>query len=96
MATERQCLKALTVHEESLSRRANVVGLGIISTVAAESSTEDLAVAVYVEKKVALEELAEEDRIPETLEVEEDQGPRQIPVRIIEQGPVELEEPSLE
>ena len=96
MATETQCEEALVLHENSLSQRANVVGLGITSADDSNPASADVAVAVYVSRKVPLDELAEEDRIPETLEIEEQGGKKQVPVQIVELGAVELEEPGLE
>ncbi len=106
MATEKHCERALDQHEEKLSLLPGVVGLGIVSTgeadpggdedVSRASLPDDLAVAVYVEKKLPPEEVAEDDRIPETLEIPGVDGPRQVPIRVIEQGPISLEEFEIE
>lgn len=91
MSSERQCLRALALHEEKLSALPNVQGLGVVAGKGESAGSDDLAVAVYVDEKRPLEELAPEDRIPETLEVPEGGRVRRVPVRVIEQGPVGLE-----
>ena len=50
MATQRQAELALDLHEDDLSRRKNVVGLGIVP-VDDDKPQGKLAVAVYVKKK---------------------------------------------
>ena len=64
------------------SRRAAII---------ADVVASGLAVAVYVDKKRPLEELAPEERIPETLELKDRGRMCRVPVKVIEQGPVELE-----
>jgi hypothetical protein len=93
MASERQCLRALALHEKRLSALPNVQGLGVVAGKGRSAGSDELAVAVYVDRKRPLEELAPEERIPETLELPEGEGGRvrKVPVRVIEQGPVGLE-----
>jgi hypothetical protein len=92
MATKAQVENALDVFERDLNKYKNVVGLGIVP---AEDENKggpmDLALAVYVSKKVPVERLAKKDRIPESLTLKKRSGEFLIPVRIIEQGPVEKE-----
>jgi hypothetical protein len=92
MVSEKHCEQALDLHGERLFRMANVVGLGVVSADEDVPAGDNLAVAVYVEEKRPLEELAEKDRIPRTLEVQDEEGSREIPVRVIVQGHISLEE----
>lgn len=91
MPSEKQCLRALDAHEEKLSALPNVQGLGVVAAGGAGKAGGGLAVAVYVDKKRPLEELAPEERIPETLDLKDGDRVRKIPVKVIEQGPVGLE-----
>ena len=88
MSSEEQCTRALELHDGKLSALANVQGLGIVAEEGETVDGGNLAVAVYVEKKVPVEELAPEHRIPATLEIPDDDGFHQVSVRVIEQGPV--------
>jgi hypothetical protein len=90
MASRSQCRKALQLHETSLSGRKNVVGLGIVP-LDEEANDKQLAVAVYVAKKVPLEKLKRDQIVPETLAVPGRDGVIEVPTKVIEQGPVELE-----
>jgi hypothetical protein len=85
-----QAQKALELHEQSLSNRKNVVGLGIVPA-DEESGGKDLAVAVYVTKKEPLSKLKKDQVVPETLAVPGKNGTVKVPTRVIEQGKVELE-----
>lgn len=91
MSSEKQCLRALELHEEKLAALPNVQGLGVVAAGGAGKPGGGLAVAVYVDHKRPLEELALEDRIPETLELPDGERVRRVPVKVIEQGPVTLE-----
>lgn len=96
MATEEHCLEALDRHEKKLAANPQVQGLGIVAQEGKPFDSKDCAVAVYVEKKLPDDEVAAEHRLPETLEVEHRGATHRVPVRVIEQGPVALEEPGLE
>lgn len=91
MSTEKQCLRALEEHQEKLSALPNVQGLGIVAEEGAPAGSDRLAIAVYVDEKRPPEEIPPEHRIPETLELRDGDRVRRVPVRVIEQGPVELE-----
>jgi hypothetical protein len=91
MATQAQCERALELFEDELSRRKNVVGLGIVPVEDGAAGGRGMAVAVYVKKKVPANNLSEKDRVPETLRVPGREGPAHVPTRIIEQGEVHLE-----
>ena len=88
MSSEEQCVRALELHEEKLLALVNVQGLGIVAEEGQAADSDNLAVAVYVEKKLPVERLAPEHRIPETLEVPDGDDVQQVSVRVIEQGPV--------
>jgi hypothetical protein len=89
MATQAQCEHALDLFEDELSRRKNVVGLGIVSD--EEAQSKGCRVAVYVKKKEPAGKLSKKDLVPETLTVPGHDGPIQIPTKVIEQGEVRLE-----
>ncbi len=90
MATRTQCRRALDLFEDQLSRRANVVGLGIVP---ADDSTErsGMAVAVYVKKIVPEGRLDPDEVVPKVLEIPGRKEPVKVPTRVIEQGEVRLE-----
>ncbi len=92
MATQAQCEKALDLYERDLSRRKNVVGLGIVPAKEEEGpGRRDLAVAVYVRKKIPRQRLAAKDLVPEKLEVRGRKKVVKVATRVIEQGQVRLE-----
>lgn len=91
MTEQKLCEKALEQNEDRLGGLPNVVGLGIVSRHEDEPDADDLAVGVYVTKKVPRKELARADRIPTRLRVRTRGSYRMVPVRIIEQGEVVLE-----
>ena len=91
MATEAQCVLALDEHEEALSRRKNVVGLGVVPLDEGKGDKGGMAVAVYVVKKLPASGLAEKDVVPETLTVRKGKRVVEVPTRVIEQGKVVLE-----
>lgn len=59
-------IQALYIDE--LMAKENVVGVGIGLAKEEDEFTEELAIVVMVEKKVPIEDLAEEDIIPSELE----------------------------
>lgn len=90
--SEKLCEKALEQNEDRLSGLPNVVGLGIVSRQEDDPGADDLAVGVYVTKKVPRKQLARAERIPSRLRVTtRGGGYRLVPVRVIEQGEVVLE-----
>jgi hypothetical protein len=85
MANRATCLRALAEHEDELSQLPHVVGLGVVP-LDDDKPRGDLAVGVYVANRVP------DDVIPSKLEVKDRNGHGiEVPVRVIEQGPVELE-----
>ncbi len=92
MATKAQCERALDLFEDELSNRKHVVGLGIVPMNEKKpSGGKDLAVAVYVKKKLPPERLKSKDLVPETLALPGRRGVVHIPTKVIEQGEVRLE-----
>ena len=100
MASEDLCIEALRRFEAELIDRPGVVGLGIVSADEADPGGNELAVAVYVDTAASGSEsrrrggkrLKEDEGIPDALELRDDKKVlHRVPVRIIEQGPVELE-----
>ena len=70
MAARKQCEQALEQHEQRLIVLKNVMGLGIVPLEDRSDGARlsDLAVAVYVVKKLPLEELPPREVIPPILE----------------------------
>ncbi len=93
MATQVQCQRALELFESELSKRRNVVGLGIVPADEDKAGIgrRDCAVAVYVKKKVPEHRLPERDMVPASLTIPGRKGPVQVQTRVIEQGEVRLE-----
>jgi hypothetical protein len=91
VASEKLVEKALEQNEDRLSRLPNVVGLGIVARHEDEPGAKQLAVGVYVAKKMPAKELRRADRIPKRLRVNTRGSYRLVPVRVIEQGEVALE-----
>lgn len=93
MATQAQVQRALDLFEGKLSGLKNVVGLGIVE---AKDDTpkcqgKDLAVAVYVKKKLPEGKLPAKDRVPPVLTLPVRGKVVKIPTRVIEQGEFSLE-----
>jgi hypothetical protein len=96
MATRALCRRALNRYATELSQRPNVVGLGIVpcrSGVRFLRETE-YTVAVYVSHKVPVDDLSPEDVIPKVLQVMHKGGAADVPVRVLEHGPIVLERDS--
>ncbi len=90
MATEKQCKRALDLFADDLSRRSNVVGLGIVPK-DEEAPGAGMAVGIYVSKKIPKDRLRADDLVPRVLEVPSKSGTVRCPTRVIEQGEVQLE-----
>ena len=95
MASRTTCEHALDAYQEQLSALPNVVGLGIVSLDEKDITSNRLAVGVYVSHKKPRQELDDSERIPEYLEVREKGRARKVPVRVIEQGEITLEDKGL-
>jgi hypothetical protein len=91
MASRRNVERAIELYEEELAGYPNVTGIGVVPATDDSDGPADLAVAVYVSKKVRRDELADEDRIPPTLEIPGREGSTTVPTRIIATGEFELE-----
>ncbi len=90
MATQKQCEIALEQFADALSRLKNVVGLGVVQA-DDEGNRRNCAVGVYVKKKVPIAKLSAKDRAPKSLDFHQHGAQGSVPVRVIEQGAVELE-----
>jgi hypothetical protein len=91
MATTPQIKRALDQFEDELCRRKNVVGLGIVPESMKSKGAGKMAVAVYVTKKVDPAKLSPRDLLPRSLKIRGRSGAIKVPIRVIEQGEVELE-----
>ena len=81
MAKSSHVDRALDVFGDELTRKKNVVGLGKVPS----ESGKGWCLAVYVEKKVPPEELAEADLVPKTLELP-GAAAEAVETQVIEQG----------
>lgn len=91
MATTPQCKRALDQFETQLSNRKNVVGLGIVPEAEGGNDPAKSAIAVYVTRKVPDAKLSAKDLLPKSVKIRGRAGEIEVPVRVIEQGKVELE-----
>jgi hypothetical protein len=94
MATQAECERALNRFAEDLSRRRNVVGLGIVRSEESlrPASHRNLVVAVYVRRKLPRDELAEEDVVPAVLRLPGHGRIIEVPTRVIELGDISLKQ----
>ncbi|MDQ6860245.1 MAG: hypothetical protein M3032_03700 [Verrucomicrobiota bacterium] len=81
-----QAKRALARFESDLSARENVVGLGIVPADETGSSSAEMAVAVYVKKKLPLSKLRAAEVVPKELLVESRTGKLSVPTRVIDAG----------
>jgi hypothetical protein len=96
MATARQATRAAQMHAEDLSAYPNVVAVGTRpiddDTAAATGGAEaGHAVAVYVSRKVPVEQLDDQARLPTYVEVPGPGGIDRVPVVVVESGAIEPE-----
>jgi hypothetical protein len=93
MASRALCRQALTRYENDLSRKRNVVGLGIVPCRSGVRflREKEFAVAVYVSHKRSVQDLPDGDVIPNVLQVTHKGSAVDVPVRVIEHGPIILE-----
>jgi hypothetical protein len=94
MASETQCKRALEIFEGDLTKRRNVVGLGIVPAEQygeRRSGRRDCAVGVYVTKKLPANRLSAKDLVPEVLRLRGKKGDVEVPTRVIESGEIRLE-----
>jgi hypothetical protein len=108
MATRRQARRAVEHYADALSSFPNVVGVGVQPVEAAahdaigrdaagrgaagQDATDEYAVAVYVERKVALDELEIQERLPVVLEITGQDDVVRVPVTVVESGRFDPEE----
>lgn len=89
MASKAHVLKAMEQFSSQLNQKQNVVGFGVVPMDGA--SGKDLALAVYVTKKMPASELKQDDCLPATIPLKVMSRIVDIPIRVIEQGVVNLE-----
>lgn len=89
MATPDEARQAADRHADDLSARPNVVGIG--TRPVDEATGADHAVAVYVSRKVPAEALRPDERLPATVDLTTGRGTTQVPVVVVEIGPVQPE-----
>ena len=95
MANRTLCQRALS-DKPDLSQMPNVVGFGIVpcrSGVRFLRET-DFAVAVYVSQKLPVDDLPNKDVIPKVLRVIYKGNAVDVPVKVLELGPIILEHDS--
>ena len=92
MASRNHVQRAIELYEEELARYPNVTGLGVVPVTDDPESPADLAVAVYVTRKVPRRELKASERIPPTLEIPSRDGAQDVPTRVIATGEFALED----
>lgn len=91
MATRNHVRRAIELYQEQLAGYPNVTGIGVVPLKDHPEGPADLAVAVYVTRKVPSDELEPEERIPSMLEIPSRDGSRSVPTRVIATGDFELE-----
>lgn len=96
MATRAQCKRALERFEDRLSRLDNVVGFGVVPAHEdqTQASGKDMALGVYVEKKLSIDQLAPDHVVPPVLKIRGRGKDVHVSTRIIEIGIISLESPS--
>ena len=92
MASRSHVERAIEQYQEELGRYPNVTGIGVVPVSDDSEGPTDLAVAVYVTKKVPRDQLRAEERIPPSLEITSRDGSRSIPTRVIATGEFALED----
>ena len=93
MASESEAVKALNQFSDKLSGLKNVVGLGVVSLhEKLEDAADDMAVAVYVRKKLPKSELPKDQLIPRTLKFKINNRLIEVNTKVIEQGEAVLEQ----
>ena len=96
MATARQATRAAQMHADELSAYPNVVAIGTRrvdedAVDAAKGTEADHAVAVYVNRKVPVEQLDDKERLPAYVELPVSGGTERVPVVVVESGAIEPE-----
>jgi hypothetical protein len=91
MASRNHVQRAIELYEAELARYPNVTGIGVVPVTDDPDGPADLAVAVYVTRKVPRDELKAGERIPPTLEIPSRDGAQNVPTRVIATGEFALE-----
>jgi hypothetical protein len=92
MARDDEVRKALELHGDELMAYPNVRGLGVGEKVADTKGSGELALVVYVTKKVPLEQLGEDEVLPKTVAIgNENEATKEVPVDVVELGELSFE-----
>jgi hypothetical protein len=86
MASRSHVERAIELYQEELARYPNVTGIGVVQVTDDSYGPTDLAVAVYVTKKVPRDQLKAGERIPPSLQITSRDGSRNVPTRVIATG----------
>lgn len=92
MASRSHVERAIEKYQEELARYPNVTGIGVVPVTDDSEGPTDLAVAVYVTKKVPRDQLKAGERIPRSLEITSRDGSRNVPTRVIATGEFVIED----
>lgn len=92
MPSRTQCKRALDLHEDRLSSLSNVVGLGVVDMAENDKNQDNFAVAIYVSRLPGPDEVDSESWPGSLTILGSGDTKIEIPVKLIEQGPVELED----
>jgi hypothetical protein len=92
MSSRSHVQRAIELYEEELARYPNVTGIGVVPVTDDSEGPTDLAVAVYVTRKVPRDQLKADERIPPSLEIPSRDGSQKVPTRVIATGEFTLED----
>ena len=92
MASRNHVQRAIELYEEELARYPNVTGIGVVPVTDEIEGPADLAVAVYVTRKVPRDQLKADERIPPLLEIPSRDGSQNVPTRVIATGEFTFED----
>lgn len=91
MAKQKVCEDALEQYGDELSKLPNVIGLGIVPNEVGDFESEDLAIAVYIERRVPEDQLQTQDIIPKKIKILSGNVIEEVLTKVIEQGKISLE-----
>jgi hypothetical protein len=92
MASRNHVERAIELYQEELAGYPNVTGIGVVPVADDSKGPADLAVAVYVTRKVPRDQLKAGERIPPSLEIPSRDGPENVPTRVVATGEFALED----
>jgi hypothetical protein len=92
MASRNHVQRAIELYQDELAGYPNVTGIGVVPVTGDSKGAVDLAVAVYVTRKVPRAQLKADERIPPSLEIPSREGSQNVPTRVIATGEFALED----